>query len=173
MKFITIIAAIFLSLSAISQKVAYVNVTAVFQSMPAQKAAQAQLDQYSEALQVNIKDKTAALNEEVAKYNSSDTSKLTEVYREIKHKDFNKRLVALQNLQQSIQQDLQAKQAELVTPLQKALLDAVNSVMKEKGYSIVLNGDQVVSGSPDDNITELVKKKLLPVIKDKPTTKTK
>jgi len=66
----------------------------------------------------------------------------------------------MQGEEQRIQQELQKKQEEYSTPIQKKALDAVQAVAKENGYTYVFVKEALLVSPPSDDLAPLVKKKL-------------
>lgn len=66
----------------------------------------------------------------------------------------------LQNWQQIAGQASQAKNAEMMAPVNKKIMDAINAVAKEKGYTYVTMPDTFIVYPPTDNITQAVATKL-------------
>jgi len=69
-------------------------------------------------------------------------------------------LIKLQGWQQQAQQLYQQKQQDLIAPIQKKAVDAVQTVAKENGYAFVLTKEALLSSPPADDLLPLVKKKL-------------
>jgi outer membrane protein len=91
---------------------------------------------------------------------SKDTAKYTSAQLELKRKTASDLLVKLQGWQQTAQQMQQQKNQELLAPIQKKALDAINTVAKENGYAYIISKDQLLVSPPADDILPLVKKKL-------------
>jgi outer membrane protein len=79
---------------------------------------------------------------------------------ELKKGELSQMYVKLQGWQQQAQQLYQQKQQELIAPIQKKAVDAVQAVAKENGYAYVLNKEILLSSPPADDLLPLVKKKL-------------
>jgi outer membrane protein len=92
--------------------------------------------------------------------NSKDSVKFTKAQLEMKRREVNELLVKLQGWQQQAQQMYQQKQQELITPIQKKALEAVQAVAKENGYAYVLSKEALLVSPPAEDILPLVKKKL-------------
>src|SRR6187402_941302 len=140
-------------------KFGYISVNELMESMPEMKKADSSLQQFREALIQSARDKEAALNEGINKFNA-DSSKLTPAVKEVKRTELQKKLQELQGEDQRIQQELEKKQQELLAPLQKKALDAINAVAKESNYAYVFIKDALIVSPPADDISPLVKKKL-------------
>ena len=62
--------------------------------------------------------------------------------------------------QQQAQQLYQQKQQELIAPIQKKAIEAVNAVAKEHGYGYVLTKEALLVSPPAEDMLPLVKAKL-------------
>ena len=71
-------------------------------------------------------------------------------------------------IQQSSQDSLKNKMAELVAPIKKKVEEAVASIAKEKGYSYIIDNSYgtLIYANEADNVDAAVKTKLN--LKDKP-----
>jgi outer membrane protein len=141
-------------------KFGYINVQEVIAAMPETKKADSALREFQAALYNNAKDKETALNEDIQKMSGADTLKMTSAQREIKRQDLQKRYQELTQESQSINETLQKKQEELITPIQKKAIDAIQAVAKENAYTYVFLKDALIVSPPADDIFPLVKKKL-------------
>tara|TARA_B100001564_G_C20572844_1_gene639197 strand:+ start:332 stop:820 length:489 start_codon:yes stop_codon:yes gene_type:complete len=86
-------------------------------------------------------------------------SNLPDVIRQNKERDFQTQVQNYQSLLQSSDQDLQSYQMELLQPLETQLIEAVNSVGEEHGYTYIFTAGAIIYSGGDD-ITDLVKTKL-------------
>ncbi len=66
----------------------------------------------------------------------------------------------LNNSKIKFQQQLEARQQELLTPLQKKTLDVIQLVAKENGYTYVFNREALLVVPTGDDLMPLIKKKL-------------
>lgn len=83
--------------------------------------------------------------------------------RERKARDITDYQQKMQDFEQKVMQDMQRKQSELMQPIITQIQQAVESVGKENGYSLIqLKDPQVVLfyQAPVDDVTPLVKAKL-------------
>ena len=66
-----------------------------------------------------------------------------------------------QQFAQTAQQDLQRQQAQLLQPIQEKVIEAINAVGKENGFTMILpNGMAAFTSAEVQNVTSLVKMKL-------------
>jgi outer membrane protein len=66
----------------------------------------------------------------------------------------------IQNWQQIVQNALQGKQSEIVEPIYRKAMAALNAVAKEAGYTYVYNREALLVAPPADDLLPLVAKKL-------------
>jgi len=87
---------------------------------------------------------------------------LSDLIKQTKEKELSDLQGRIDAFQQKANQDLQAKQQELVAPFIEKAKSAVKEVAKENKYSYVLNAieDVVLYKEEGDNVMPLVKKKL-------------
>ena len=75
----------------------------------------------------------------------------------------------IQNWQQIVNQAMEAKQNELLSPLYRKVYDAIRAVAKEKGYTHVVNKDSLlVAPDADDMIASVAAKLKLSLPKAAP-----
>ena len=84
----------------------------------------------------SAQDKQAAFDDAVAKF-YKDSIHYSAQVKEVKRKALQQQVQDMQGEEQRIQQELQKKQEEYSTPIQKKALDAVQAVAKENGYTYV------------------------------------
>ena len=66
----------------------------------------------------------------------------------------------IQNWQQIVQNAMQGKQSQLLEPVYRKAMNALNQVAKENGYSYVYTKDALLVAPPGDDLLPLVAKKL-------------
>lgn len=141
-------------------KIGYISLQELIPSMPEYKKADTSLNDYQNALGQNFEDMKREYYEKDSALNSKDTLKLTKAQLEIKRREVSELLVKLQGWQQQAQQLYQQKQQDLIAPIQKKALEAVNQVARENGYTYVLTKEALLVSPPAEDILPLVKKKL-------------
>jgi outer membrane protein len=141
-------------------KIAYISLQELIPAMPEYRKADTALNDYQNALQQNFEDMKKEFQEKDSLLNSKDTLKYTKAQLELKKGELSQMYVKLQGWQQQAQQLYQQKQQELIAPIQKKAVDAVQAVAKENGYAYVLNKEILLSSPPADDLLPLVKKKL-------------
>ena len=141
-------------------KIGYISLQELIPTMPEYKKADTSLNDYQNALGQNFEDMKREYYEKDSSLQSKDTLKLTKAQLEIKRREVSELLVKLQGWQQQAQQLYQQKQQDLIAPIQKKAIEAVNAVAKENGYTYVLSKDALLVSPPAEDILPLVKKKL-------------
>jgi outer membrane protein len=141
-------------------KIGYISINEIIAAMPEAKKADSSLVEFQNALAQNFDDQKREFNEADSLLNSKDTAKYTKAQLEIKRKNLGEIYLKLNGYQQQASQQLQQKQQELVAPIQKKAVDAVQAVAKENGYAYVLTKDALLAYPIADDLLPLVKKKL-------------
>jgi outer membrane protein len=123
------------------------------------KNYRAQLDKEAETLGKEFRDK----------YETYEKGKnmMSEPVRATKEKELMEMQARIGEFQKSAESDLQRKQLELLQPVLDKIQKAIDAVADENGYTYVLNSDAgygttpiLLHGPPNDNISDLVLKKL-------------
>src|ERR1700760_3289647 len=146
--------------AAQAAKIGYISLQELIPTMPEYKKADTALNDYQNALGQNFEDMKREYYEKDSSLQSRDTAKLTKAQLEIKRREVSELLVKLQGWQQQAQQLYQQKQQDLIAPIQKKAVEAVNAVAKENGYTYVLSKEALLVSPPAEDILPLVKKKL-------------
>lgn len=141
-------------------KIGVVSLQELIPTMPDYKKADTALNDFQNALGQQFDDMRKEYYEKDSALNSKDSVKFTKAQLEMKRREVNELLVKLQGWQQQAQQMYQQKQQELITPIQKKALEAVQAVAKENGYAYVLSKEALLVSPPAEDILPLVKKKL-------------
>ncbi len=141
-------------------KIGVISLQELIPTMPEYRKADTALNDYQTALGQNFEDMKREYYEKDSAIMTKDTAKMTKAQLEIKRREVSELLVKLQGYQQQSQQLYQQKQQDLITPIQKKAVDAVQTVAKENGYAYVLSKEALLVSPPADDLLPLVKKKL-------------
>lgn len=146
--------------SAQTLKVGVVDTNSILEAMPETKAAQTKLAETSK----KYEDEFAKLQQEFARlydeFNKMPESE-PQAIRERKTRELADMNQKIETFQQSASQDLQRTQSELMQPIVLKVKNAIESVGKEGGYSIVTESASFIYfASPVTDITSSVKVKL-------------
>jgi outer membrane protein len=141
-------------------KIGFISLPELIQGMPEYKKADTSMNEFNSALQQQYDDLVKEYNEQSGLLSSKDTAKYTSAQLELKRKGVGDLLVKLQGWNQYVQQLQSQKNQELLAPIQKKALDAIQAVAKENGYAYIISKDQLLVSPPADDILILVKKKM-------------
>lgn len=166
MKKITFITLIFLCLTSIgfsqNLKFGHIDSQALLDLMPEQDSARRVLEKEFRQMQSSLEEMQVELNKKYEAYlNSQDT--LSDFIRQAKEQEMQDMQVRIQNYQQSAQEQLQKKEAQLFQPVLDKAQEAIEAVGKENGFIYIFDiSSKVVLYQSDKSIDvlPLVKKKL-------------
>ena len=161
-KILIALAIVFLSVSgfeANAQKIGYISVNDVIMVMPETTKAQAELEEFRNALIQSAQDKEAAFNAAVDKF-VADSLKMTEAQKTVKRQDLMKLQQELSQEDQRMQEQFQRKQQEIITPIQTKAMTTIQTVAKEAGYAYVVEKEAMLVAPVGDDLLPLVAKKL-------------
>ena len=146
--------------SAQSLKVGVVDTSAIMQAMPDTKAAETKIADTSKKYEDEfgkLQQEFARLYEEFQKMPESEPQAI----KERKTREVADMQQKMETFHQTATQDLQRMQQELMAPIVSKIKDAIESVGKEGGYSIVQESQALIYyAAPVVDITDSVKAKL-------------
>ncbi len=164
-KSIAILGIFFLSISGVQAqskiKVGHINSSELLQLMPGRDSSQKVLVAYANDLELQLSMMTKEFETKYQDYLENET-KMTQIVKNSKQKELTDLQNRIVEFQEQAQEDLQKKEAELISPLLQKAQDAIQEVAKEKGYTYILdtsNGAVLYFEDADDIIIP-VKKKL-------------
>ena len=152
----------FLSVATLAEaqiKIGYISSQDLLSVMPETKKADSSLQQLRAALIQNAQDKEAKLNADIDKFNK-DSANYSEAVKTVKRQELQKTYQELAGEEQRINEQLQQRQQELITPIQKKANDAVQATAKENGYTYVFEKDVLIVAPSGEDLLPLVAKKL-------------
>lgn len=139
-------------------KIGYFDTQYAITQMPEFKQAEAELKVYGEQLkkemeakEIDIKTKTEAIQK--------DPKMLPEI-RESKEKELQALYAGYQDFQQSAQRKIQEKEMKLMEPIYVKLQNAINDVAKTNAYAFILKKESLLFELPENNISDMVLKKM-------------
>jgi len=160
------------NVASAQQKVAHLDSEAIFASMPEAKTATATLDALKKQKEAEI---GKMQTEYGTKYDAAvaKNKTLSEANKEVVGKELQTMGAELEDMKKRIgeatekaQQDMGAKQAELLAPLNNRFVTAVKAVAKEKGYAYIFDisaqqgANNLLAWEGGDDVTAAVKTKL-------------
>lgn len=162
MKKILILLAVIISVSTFGQKFGHINSNDLLMAMPENQQARDAIQEHSKELETQLMAMQAELEQKYNDYlaKKETLSKLLQQTKETELNDLNTRI---QSFQQTAQQDLQAKETELLKPIIEKARNTIREISKTEGYTYVFDtstGALVYWPEDSDDILPLVKTKL-------------
>ena len=129
--------------SVFAQKFGRVDLAAVVTAMPEFTEAQTNLEAYGKDLQDQLEQIMVEFNTLYADY-QKNAATLSDSVRQLKERELSELQQRYQDFQQIAQQDMQRKEAEVMSPIYSKADEAVKKVAAAGGYVAVFNtaGDQ-------------------------------
>jgi outer membrane protein len=140
-------------------RIGFIDMNELLNSMPDTKKADTLLRVYNEALIANANDMQKDLDEKVKQF-VKDSAKLTPAVKEAQRTALKDKVNELSGMDQKIQGKVEEKRNELGAPIQKKAMDAVKAVAKENGYTHVFPKEYVYVFPEADDLLDKAKKKL-------------
>jgi outer membrane protein len=147
--------------SVSAQKSGYISLDQVVSLMPEIGKIDTALQRYQvDSLQPQLAIMIQDYNYKDSMLSSKDSTKIPVTVRNQYRQDMQNVSYQLQNWQGFSQQMMQAKQEQLLEPVYRKAMNALNTVAKEAGYSYVYNREVLLVAPPADDLLPLVAKKL-------------
>ena len=163
-KITLILVATILPLIAMAQtvKLGYINSQEVMMMMPEVNDVEKQLAEFNEKNMKYLQDMEKEIQDKYVKY-EQEKDNMTDAIRRVQEEELMGLQQRLQTTYQALQQETQKKQAELIQPLQEKLRNAIESVSKKQGLTMVydmMSGAILYKSEAAIDITPAVKKEL-------------
>ncbi|HPG33260.1 MAG: OmpH family outer membrane protein [Lentimicrobiaceae bacterium] len=144
-----------------TQKLGHINFAQLYEMMPGQDSIKTAFNAYQEQLQSQFQAMQAEYETKLNDYQSNQAT-MSNIIKQTKEKEILDLQRRIQDFQQTAQEDLQAKEAELTAPIIDKARTAVKDVAKENGYNFIFNSTEglLLYTESADDIMPLVKKKL-------------
>ncbi len=147
--------------SVAAQKTGYIRVDDVVALMPETAKLQGLLETYQkDSLQPRFNYTLAEFQRKDSIINGKDSLKTPAAARAKMREEMQADLYELQNWQQISNQLMQGKQEQLLEPIYRKAIDAIQTVAKEAGYAYVYTKDALLVAPPADDLLPLVAKKM-------------
>jgi outer membrane protein len=160
------VVALLISISAGTQaqttiKIGHVEFNTLLQAMPGIDSVKIKLQAYQKTLTDQLDAMKSEFENKYMDYQSQSAT-MSDLIKQTKEKELQDLQGRIDAFTQKAQQDMQAKQQELVQPFIDRAKAAVKDVAKENKYTYILNAieDVVLYSEPSDDVMPLVKKKL-------------
>ena len=142
-KILAIAALAFLTLGASAQKLGRVNFTELYQLAPEADAAREQINAMSNEAQETYSSMVEEFQTKYSQYQQKSAS-WTAAIKEAKEKELSDINTRIQEFQQTISQELQQKQAELMNPIMEKAQKAVQDLAKAQGVIAVFDSSSAL-----------------------------
>jgi outer membrane protein len=143
-------------------KFGHIDSQKLLASMPERTTAQTQLQEESKGLEKELVTMQEELQAKYQDYMAKETT-LTALVKQTKQTELQDMQTRIQTFQQTAQEMLEKKEAELLQPIIDKAKKAIEEVGKEKGFIYVMDssvGVILYFSEESEDITPLVKKKL-------------
>lgn len=151
----------FTGMSQTSVKLGYIDSNEILSLMPETDSLQQELKAYADYLDQQMNAMAVEYQTKVASY-QDNVATMSDLIRQTKEKEISDLQNRIQAFQQSADQDLGAKQAELFNPLIEKVKNAISDVARENNYNYIFDvgTGALVFYENGDNVLPLVKTKL-------------
>ncbi len=163
-KTITFLLCMLLSIGALSaQKYGHLNSLNLLEQMPATKAADAELEKFSNDLLAQLESKIQAFQtryqDAVSKIQNGT---ITPIEQQKMEQELQQEQQAIETFQKSVDLQVMSKRQELIDPITQKLQDAIQEVGKEGGYAMIFDESTgaLLFTIESQDITAAVKAKL-------------
>ena len=146
--------------NAQAQKIGYVDSQAIIDIMPESAKIQQDLQAYYSELQAELQAMASEYQTKMREYEANQAT-MTNILRQSKEKEITDLAGRIQEFQANAENDLAAKQEELLKPMLDKIKAAIDDVLKAKGLAYVFEKTIILSiGDNAIDITADVKAKL-------------
>jgi len=142
-------------------KLGHIDSNQILSLMPETDSLQQELKNYADYLDQQMSDMAMEYQKKVTDY-QENAATMSDLIRQTKEKEITDLQARIQAFQQSADQDLANKQAELFNPLIEKVKNAIDEVGRENGYNYIFDvgTGAVLFYENGDDVLPLVKKKL-------------
>jgi outer membrane protein len=151
----------FTGTSQTGAKFGYIDSNEILSLMPETDSLQKELKAYADYLDQQMSSMGMEYQTKVASY-QDNVATMSDLIRQTKEKEITDLQARIQAFQQSADQDLSAKQAELFNPLIEKVKKGISDVAREHNYNYIFDvgTGALVFYENGDNVLPLVKAKL-------------
>jgi outer membrane protein len=143
-------------------KFGHINSSQLLREMPEREAAQRQLEREARSLGEELENLQVEYNNKLQSYvEVQDT--LTPTVRNLRERELRELQSRIQEFQANAQEDLQAREMELIQPIFEKIEKAIAEVARERGYIYVFDIDAnsiLYFSDESENVLPFVKEKL-------------
>lgn len=147
--------------AAMGQKAAYINVNQLIPSMPEIPHIDSLLQRYQvDTVNKEFQSVIEQYNYKDSMLTKTDTTKIPPALRRQYRQDLEGLGYQIQNWQAISQQAVQAKQDQLLAPVYRKVMNAIQAVAKEKGYTYVYDKSALIVAPNGDDLLVPVAQRL-------------
>jgi outer membrane protein len=146
-------------------KIGHVDIAQILASLPARDSAAAKLNRETKEMQSTYDEMTIVYNKLLDDYEKSQSS-YSEIVRKNKESELLDKEKRLKEFEQNASETLQKRNSELIQPILNQIIETVDKVATENGFTYVLDvskGSVVFTSKDSQNLNPLVMKALNPV----------
>jgi outer membrane protein len=162
MKRISLLVVLLMSVSFLSAqkfKYGHIDGNAVYKKMPEVQKADTVYTKYVKELEDHIKKLQNEYNTKAKDYQDNEPT-LSDIIKETKLDELKSLGERIQKFQISAQEEAIKKQKEIYDPIRKKFNDALKSVAKKYGYTMIIDKNALLYYDDNDDVTKLVEKEL-------------
>ncbi len=152
-----------LTVKAQSLRVGFTRIETIIAQMPESKQAENQLSIQQTQAENEGKRLQKEFDEKYAAYQKAG-AQLTEAVRKDRETELQNLQTRIQDFGRSAQESLQNKYKQLMAPILSKVQQAIDTVAKQTGYQYILNvssnNSNILYAAEENNVTELVLKRL-------------
>ncbi len=138
MKKLLLIIALALPIAVSAQKFGYINSQEVFAIMPELNGVKAQMDTLNSTYEAQLLAMQEEYQKKVADYQKQQAT-LSDAVKQFRQQELAEMEQRMQLFYQTVQQDIQTKQQEFLAPIQQKLIQAIEQVGKEQGFTYIFD----------------------------------
>jgi outer membrane protein len=140
-------------------KIGYIKSQTILANAPGRAAAETQFEKEMTTYRAQVQRMGDSLNTLIADYNKQEVS-LSPQAKETRQKDIRAKEEEYQRRTQELQQQVRAREAELVRPIMEQINKVIDQLRAEEGYSMIFDAENqagvVVAADKNLDLTEKV-----------------
>jgi outer membrane protein len=140
-------------------KIGYIKSQTILANAPGRAAAETQFEKEMTAYRAQVQRMGDSLNTLIADYNKQEVS-LSPQAKETRQKDIRTKEEEYQRRTQELQQQVRAREAELVRPIMEQINKVIDELRADEGYSMIFDAENqagvVVAADKNLDLTEKV-----------------
>ena len=140
-------------------KIGYIKSQTILANAPGRAAAETQFEKEMTTYRAQVQRMGDSLNTLIADYNKQEVS-LSPQAKETRQKDIRTKEEEYQRRTQELQQQVRAREAELVRPIMEQINKVIDELRAEEGYSMIFDAENqagvVVAADKNLDLTEKV-----------------